>query len=59
MAETRHADQKLNFWQSLAQWAEALDETPEERLSRQILFLNKRVDALEEAIAAQQADARQ
>lgn len=57
MAETNRADQELNFWQNLAQWAEALDETPEERLSRQILFLNKRIDALEAVIATQQADA--
>jgi len=56
MASTSTADTTPSFWQSLAQWAEAMDETPEERLSRQIRHLHDRINALEAALAVQNSD---
>lgn len=59
MSRSDPADTTLSFWQNLARWAEAMDETPEERLSRQIRHLHDRINALETALAAQNSEARQ
>lgn len=58
MSRSDPADTVPSFWQNLARWAEVIDETPEERLSRQIRHLQDRVDALEAALGVQNSQAR-